>query len=74
MIREWIKDRLPFIATGAAVVAMFLWSWWLIRCLNGWSEQINQYIYQTDRRLESIEEVLLQIELHPDRATAERNA
>lgn len=75
MIRSWINQRLHIIAPVVAMIGMFLWSWWLIHHLNGWAATMNQYIHQTDGRLERIEEQLIRFEyLDRQQAATERNA
>lgn len=74
-MREWINERLTYIACCLTAIAITAWSWWIISYMNDWASTVNQYIRQTDGRLERIEEQLIRFEyLDRQQAATERNA
>ena len=75
MRREWIEERMTYIACGLTAIAIVLWSWWVISYMNDWARTINRYIIQTDGRLEQIEINIERLNHHHhESAPVERNA
>ncbi len=55
---QWIDRNVPYLASGTAALALFLWGWWVIHHLNGWADVMNGYIRQTDQRFQHLERQL----------------